>query len=278
MRKTSILTERDAALLRRTVTAQLSDDEHELFIKACHRSGLDPFARQIYFIREAGKLVIEATIDGMRLAAERTGNYAGQLGPDWCGPDGRWKDVWTGTQPPHAARVGILRKEFSEPIWGKCLFSELDQGSDFWQRMPANQLAKCAEAAGFRKAFPNQFSGLYCSEELPGKPMLVSSEPARRGPCTAVIPDRGTVPPNVPPALQPFIAAGFGDRRNVQACFGFMQGELEHAHGEAGTRMFRDIYLRLPRIFKTKEACQRATLDCWLEMWEAIGAEKKEAA
>jgi len=272
------LTDQDAALLRRTVTAQLSDDEHALFIRACSRSGLDPFARQIYFIREAGKLVIEATIDGMRLAAERTGNYAGQLGPDWCGPDGIWKDVWTGTQPPHAARIGILRKEFSEPIWGKCLFSELDQGSEFWQRMPANQLAKCAEAAGFRKAFPNQFSGLYTPEELPGGPMLVSSDSSRRGPCAAAVPDRGMVPPTVPPALQPFIAAGFGDRRNVQAAFGFLQGELVAAHGEAGTRKFREIYLRLPRIFRTKEECRAATVACWLEMWNAVGHQKQEAA
>ena len=270
------LSNSDTALLRRTVTAQLSDDEHELFIKACQRSSLDPFARQIYFIRDRGKFTIEATIDGMRLAAERTGNYAGQLGPDWCGPDGIWKDVWTGTQPPHAARVGILRKEFSEPIWGKCLFSELDQGGEFWQRMPANQLAKCAEAAGFRKAFPNQFSGLYTSEELSGGPKLVSSDSSRRGPCAATVPDRGMVPPTVPPALQPFIAA-IGDRRNVQAAFGFLQGELVAAHGEARTQMFRQIYLTLPRIFKTKEACAAATLACWLEMWNAIGAREKAA-
>src|ERR1700679_3195263 len=164
--KTSPLSQSDAELLRRTVTQSLSDDEHQLFLLASQRSGLDPFARQIYFMRKEGKLVIEATIDGLRLSAERTSKYAGQVGPEWCGPDGVWKDVWTSQQAPVAARVGILRSDFAEPVWGKCLYAELSQGGEFWERMPANQLAKCAEAAGFRKAFPQKFSGLYTPEEL----------------------------------------------------------------------------------------------------------------
>jgi phage recombination protein Bet len=278
MKPTNTLNEQDSELLRRTVTAQLSDDEHALFIRACQRSGLDPFARQIYFIRESNRLLIEATIDGMRLAAERTGSYAGQIGPHWCGPDGKWKRIWTEAEPPTGARVGILRKEFAKPIWGKALFAEFDQQTEFWQRMPANQIAKCAEALAFRKAFPNQFSGLYTPEELPGKPILVSSEPARRAPSVAAgLPDRGDAPRSIPPALQPFVAAGFGDRSNVQAAFGFLQGELAAAHGDAGTRMFREIYMRLPRIFKTREECRAATLGCWLEMWEAA-IQRQEAA
>jgi hypothetical protein len=84
----------------------------------------------------------------------------------------------------------------------------------------------------------------------------------------------------VPLPLQPFVVnGGVGSRRNVQAAFGFLQGELIAALGpEQGTATFRHIYLTLPRIFKTKEACSRATLNCWLEMWAAIPVQQKEAA
>jgi phage recombination protein Bet len=156
----------DESLLRRTVTAQLSEDEHALFVLACDHGDLDPFARQIYHARERGQFIIQATIDGLRLSAERTGQYTGQLGPEWCGPDGIWKEIWTETTPPTAARVGIRRADFADPIWGKALYSEFYQDTEFWRGMPTNQLAKCAEALGFRKAFPAKFSGLYTPEEM----------------------------------------------------------------------------------------------------------------
>ena len=157
----------DAALLRRTITQNLSEDEHALFVLAAERSGLDPFARQIYFMRDGGKFTIQATIDGLRISAERTGKYSGQLGPEWCGTDGVWRDIWTEKAPPVAARVGILRTDFAEPVWGKALYSEFrPSNDDFWLKMPASQLAKCAEALGFRKAFPREFSGIYTPDEM----------------------------------------------------------------------------------------------------------------
>lgn len=268
----------DAALLRRTVTQSLSDDEHELFLLACQRSGLDPFARQIYFMRKEGKFVIEATIDGMRLSAERSAKYSGQIGPEWCGPDGVWKDIWTSQQPPVAACVGILRSDFAEPVWGKCLYAELSQGGDFWERMPANQLAKCAEAAGFRKAFPQKFSGLYTPDEVPGNAAAVTSS----GP--QLVPEHGgsyisSPRPAVPLPLQGFVIDGtIGNRRNVEMCFTFIRGELEAALGPEGIRLFNSIRSRLPRIFKTRQECCKATIDCWVEMWGHLPETQKEAA
>jgi phage recombination protein Bet len=287
------MTPSETSLLRRTITAHLSDDEHALFLAACERSGLDPFARQIYAMRKANRLVIEATIDGLRLSAERTGKYAGQLGPEWCGPDGIWLDIWTSAVAPTAARVGIKRSDFSEPIWGKALYSEYMQETEFWRDMPTLMLAKVAEALALRKAFPQQFSGLYTPEEMAtaksvqtisGSSASHSEAQPRRVGTPGGDPGRGegaNISPAIPAPLRPFLVEGrAGNHRNVKAAFRFIQGELENALGvREGAEAFRRIYIRLPRIFKTREECNAATLACWCELWREVErAGKREAA
>lgn len=143
-----------------------------LFLSYAQRTGLDPFSRQVYMIgrqdrRGGGKRwTIQASIDGLRIVAERSGEYAGQVGPEWCGPDGTWTDVWLGAGHPAAARVGVLRSGFTAPLYATALWSEYSAQGPMWTKMPALMLAKCAEALALRKAFPNDLSGLYTAEEM----------------------------------------------------------------------------------------------------------------
>lgn len=153
----------------------------EAFLAHCRRTQLDPIARQIYAIYRAGKWGIQISIDGARLVAERSGRYEGQTTPEFTSDGKTWTEVWLDAAPPRAARVGVYKSGFREPQYAVALWEAYavyqDEWVDgrktgnktlsaMWAKMGPLMLAKCAEMLALRKAFPQDLSGLYSTEEM----------------------------------------------------------------------------------------------------------------
>lgn len=165
-------------LIKDTVARGATDDELRLFLEVCKSKRLDPFSKQIHAVKrwDSGLrrevMSFQVGIDGFRALAERSGRYAGQDAPVWCGLDGQWVDVWLAQQPPVAAKMSVYKQGFEKPVTRIALYREYVQttkdggANSMWAKMPANQLAKCAEALALRAAFPEELTGLYTHEEM----------------------------------------------------------------------------------------------------------------
>lgn len=155
-------------LIRSQIAPKATDDELKLFIYQAKRTGLDPLARQIYAIHRkqngVDKMTIQTSIDGFRVIAERSGDYAGQDEPEFD------EDV-TG---PLKATVKVYRfrgdirycASVGVAYWSEYVPMYNGNPSGLWAKMPHTMLAKVAEALALRKAYPQDLSGLYTAEEM----------------------------------------------------------------------------------------------------------------
>ncbi|RII41917.1 hypothetical protein DWB68_10345 [Galactobacter valiniphilus] len=160
--------DRQIAALRQLGVDTNSKGDLAVFFHQAQATGLDPFKREIYMITRKGKPTIQTGIDGFyKIAARVTANTGGTWGIEetyWCGEDGVWHDVWLGRNEPAAAKVVVQRN--GARFTTVALTGEYSAAGPMWSKMPARMIAKCAEALGIRKAFPEDLSGLYTTEEM----------------------------------------------------------------------------------------------------------------
>lgn len=149
-------------LIKTQIAKDCTTAELELFLYQCKRTGLDPLTRQIYAIKRAGKMTIQTSIDGFRVIAERSGNYAGQDEPIWVDDE---------KGAPTKCTVKVYRfapdgQRYCAGV-GVAYFKEYYPFPVLLQKsMPHNMIAKVAEALALRKAFPQDLSGLYTNDEM----------------------------------------------------------------------------------------------------------------
>jgi phage recombination protein Bet len=146
----------------------IPDQDIARFFHQIIRTGLDPLSNQIYITPRGGRGSVQTGIDGLRLIADRTGQYIGSTDPIYDGDLTQYAFKQTGRKNPTTATVTV-KKLIGTVVGDFTSTAEWDAYNvpgSFWKKMPLLMLAKCAEALALRKAFPNETSGLYISEEM----------------------------------------------------------------------------------------------------------------
>lgn len=156
-----------------------TQQELDLFINYCETTGLNPFLKQVHAVfrsafshKENNKPIykelmsIQTGIDGLRLIAERSGNYAGNDSVKYKVKDGSKQlelAEFTVYKIVHGVRCAVNATAFWDEY---CPISNNGTISPMWVKMPHNQLAKCAEALALRRGWPMELSGVYIDEEM----------------------------------------------------------------------------------------------------------------
>lgn len=174
------LTRGQVELIKRTVAKGASDDELKLFIQVCKGAQLNPFLRQVHFVKRwnsklgAEEGAIQVGIDGFRAIAEDSRQYAGNDDPIYDGDHEIEVSTAKETKKvtvPGKATVTVYKLMDGQrfPFTATARWTEYYPGPKqgyMWHKMPYNQLGKCAEALALRKAFPKLLSGMYVAEEM----------------------------------------------------------------------------------------------------------------
>lgn len=239
----------DLKKLKEEYAPAATQNQFDVFIKDCEIRGLRPFRDVVLQIRNVQeydpetrtkvakkKATYITTIDAFRKISEGTGQYAGLQPTVWI-----YHDAVAGTfqeslvplpdpkypnnpRTPWACRVGVLRKDFTEPIvavgrFGAFAQTFMSDGSvkitSMWIQRGPEQLEKCVEAQARRKAFP-ELGGLYLSEEFKDEPEMKDTvkpepPPSAPAPVATSLPVVDHTPaeptnkprPNTEPAPQP---------------------------------------------------------------------------
>ena len=158
---------------------RLNDAQFDLLIYQAERTGLDPAAGQIWAWVQDGAAVIMASIHGLRLVADRTGELVGRSAVEYMNSDGEWVEAWagpraTGHRPsqsfgsdmPYAARIWLRHSRYDDAVPFIATWDEYGRNTRMWRDKGAFMLGKVAEALGLRALFPNDLSGIYTDDEI----------------------------------------------------------------------------------------------------------------
>lgn len=155
--------------LRNTVAVGATPAEFEMFVQFCKSTGLNPFKKEIWFIKDqrSGRLQMMTGINGFWTLAnsfqEFDGAETGMISAtgEWVKsvPDGSFIGAW----------CRVYRKDRRIPQEGEALLADYKKPHGMWTSAPRIMIKKVAESIALRKAFPSQLNGLYTAEEMPAE-------------------------------------------------------------------------------------------------------------
>lgn len=141
--------------VRDSVAAGASPAEFRMFVELAKGTGLNPFKKELWFIKAGGRAQIMTGINGFLAIANNHPAF-----------DGMIVEV-DDDQNPKKATAFVYRKDRRYPAVGVALMKEYGKATPIWKQMPRTMLTKVAKSIALREAFPQQMNGLYTAEEMP---------------------------------------------------------------------------------------------------------------
>lgn len=171
--------------LKSSIFPGARDESIAMALSYCKAAKLDIMQKPVHIVpmsvkNAQGKYEYRDTImPGItlyRIQASRSGQCAGIDEPEF-GPSITRKVGSVEVIYPEWCKVtvkklvnGIVCSYAAKELWIENFASTKDGDPNMmWKKRPFGQLAKCAEAQAWRKAFPELFGGIYVAEEMEGK-------------------------------------------------------------------------------------------------------------
>ena len=215
---------------------QGSKEEHRFFFEICKSRDLNPFTKEVYFIKYGSQNA--AIVIGVDTSISRANEHHDYMGfkSGWIIINEEGKAVKT--EIPHGRLYGAwceIHRKDKVTLTQTVVFSEYSTGKNRWQSAPFQMIDKVAQATAHRKAYPKSFQHLYGWEEM---------DQAKDG-----VKIQGKVDDIVDPSDS--LQEEDTQEETPTSHVALLTEKL--SKGKPDTENFTDIYLAPELIFKTKE-------------------------
>lgn len=160
------------ATLKATVALGATDEEFAMFAGLCKSTGLNPFKREVWFIKTKGYRKRDGTEVPPRVQIMTGVNGFVAIANSHPQFDGIETEVERGKDGlPIKAVAKVWRKDrklpsVAEALWVEYYKPNSNGHKGTWEQMPSVMLAKCAKSLALREAFPQELNGLNTQEEM----------------------------------------------------------------------------------------------------------------
>lgn len=159
--------------VRNLICPSADQKEVSLFLQLCKSQRLNPFVKDAYLVKygsNPAQMITNYQVFNRR--ACRNDNYAGIENGVVVLRNGEIvrKDGSAVYKAAGEALLGgwakVYFKDNRKPAYAEVALDDYSTGKSNWAKMPGVMIEKCAKAAAWRLAFPDDFQGMYVSEEM----------------------------------------------------------------------------------------------------------------
>lgn len=165
----SLIKKEDRNLLLATVAKGATEAEFEMFLEFCKSTGLNPFKKEIWFIKTGQGVQMMTGINGFLTIANNHPQF-----------DGMTVKIDEQDGKLVSATCTVYRKDRKYPSEATVYYSEYAKNSPIWRTMPRMMLQKVAKSVALREAFPQELNGMYTQEEMPQEYSIQESKPENK--------------------------------------------------------------------------------------------------